>query len=64
MLHPERLRRIHKLLFFLWIVPGIPLSIYLRNSVTWVVVLSVYAIVAMHYLGWREEHKDPESEPD
>lgn len=52
----EHLRKLHKLLFFLWIVPGIPLSIYLKDSVAWVVFLSVYAVVMEHFIGWRQEH--------
>jgi fatty acid desaturase len=61
-LTPERLRKLNKLLFWLWVFPGIPVSILLRNSVAWVVVLSVYAIIVAHFIEWRQEHKDPDSE--
>jgi hypothetical protein len=61
----ERLRKIHKLLFIIWCVPGIPLSIVLRNSVAWVVFLSVYAVVMEHFIGWRQEHANsPETEDE
>lgn len=50
-----RLRVLNKWLFWLWLFPGIPVSIYLRNSVAWVVFLSVYAIIIAHLIEWRQE---------
>jgi hypothetical protein len=51
----QGMRRLNKWLFFIWIFPGIPVSIYLRNSIAWVVFLSVYAIVVAHLIEWRQE---------
>lgn len=51
----NRLRVVNKWLFWLWVFPGIPISIYLRNSVAWVVFLSVYAIIVAHLIEWRQE---------
>lgn len=51
----ERLRVMNKWLFWLWVCPGVPVSIYLRNSVAWVVFLSVYAIIVAHLIEWRAE---------
>ena len=51
----ERLRVMNKWLFWLWVCPGIPVSIYLRNSVAWVVFLSAYAIIIAHLIEWRQE---------
>jgi hypothetical protein len=51
----ERLRVMNKCLFWLWVFPGIPVSIYLRNSIAWVVFLSVYAIIIAHLIEWRQE---------
>jgi hypothetical protein len=51
----ERLRVMNKWLFWLWVCPGVPISIYLRNSVAWVVFLSVYAIIVAHLIEWRQE---------
>jgi len=51
----NRLRVLNKWLFWLWVFPGIPVSIYLRNSIAWVVFLSVYAIVVAHLIEWRQE---------
>lgn len=49
---PSTGRRIHFTLMVLWLCPGLPVSYWLRNSVPWVVALSVYAIVATHWAGW------------
>lgn len=38
-----------------WVVVGLPVSYYLRNSLTWIVVLSVYAIIVGHWSGWSAE---------
>jgi hypothetical protein len=51
----NRLRVMNKWLFFIWIFPGIPVSIYLRSSIGWVVFLSVYAIIIAHLIEWRQE---------
>lgn len=51
----NRLRVMNKWLFWLWVFPGIPISIYMRNSVAWVVFLSVYAIIVAHLIEWRQE---------
>lgn len=51
-------KRIHKWAFILWVIPGLPVSVYLRNSVTWVVVISIYTILMEHLLGWRQEQKE------
>lgn len=55
----ERLRLMNKVLFWVWVCPGIPISIYLRNSVAWVVFLSVYAIIIAHLIEWRQEAEAP-----
>jgi hypothetical protein len=51
----QRGRRIHLMLMLLWIVPGLPISYYLRQSVPWLVFLSVYAIIVGHASGWSAE---------
>jgi hypothetical protein len=63
-MHSETLRKLNKILFWLWVFPGLPVSIYLRNSITWVVFLSVYAIMVSHFIEWRNEHKDSPETPD
>lgn len=46
---PRTGRRIHLTLMALWIFPGLPVSYVLRESVPWLVFLSVYAIVVGHW---------------
>jgi VanZ family protein len=53
-------RRINFWLMVLWIFPGLPISFALRNSVPWIVFLSVYAIIATHNAGWRADVPDEE----
>ena len=48
-------RRIHLLLLILWTVVGIPVSLLLRNSIPWLVFLSVYAIIVGHASAWSAE---------
>lgn len=48
-------RRLHLGALVLWVVPGLPLSFWLRNSVPWLVFLSVYAIIVGHWSGWSAE---------
>jgi hypothetical protein len=46
-------RKLHKILFFYWVIPGLPISLYFRQSVTYLVVISVYTIAIEHLLGWN-----------
>ncbi len=48
-------RRFHFWLLVVWVVVGLPVSFVLRQSVPWVVFLSVYAIIATHWAGWSAE---------
>lgn len=55
------LDRVHLILLILWIVVGLPLSWVLKESIPWVVFLSVYAIIATHAAGlhrYSEEDSD------
>lgn len=51
----KAIRRFNFYAMLAWIVPGIPLSYVLRNSVPWLVFLSVYAIITTHMTGWRAD---------
>lgn len=42
-------------LMIMWIVPGLPISYLLRESVPWLVFISVYAIIVGHWSGWSAE---------
>jgi hypothetical protein len=45
--------QIHRTLTLLWIVPGLPISYVLRDSVPWVVFMSAYAIIGTHWAAWQ-----------
>lgn len=51
--------KIHRALKWLWIFPGIPVSIYLRESIAYLTFLSVYAVIASH---WAGEEAAPEDD--
>jgi hypothetical protein len=52
------------MLFFLWIVPGIPACIYavLTGNVVIILIvnvcMSIYTILMQHFLAWRYEDED------
>lgn len=52
---PRMGRRIHLILMGLWVIPGLPISWYLRESVPWLVFLSAYAIFVGHWSGLSAE---------
>jgi hypothetical protein len=52
---PQAGRRIHLALMALWVFPGLPVSYLLRESVPWLVFLSVYAIIVGHWSGFSAE---------
>lgn len=54
-MNASTLKKAHKWLFWLWVMPGLPISVYLRDSVAWVMVLSIYTILMEHLIGWRQE---------
>lgn len=52
---PTTGRRVHLAALFLWLVVGLPVSYALRQSIAWLVFLSVYAIIVGHWSGWSAE---------
>jgi hypothetical protein len=52
---PKLGRRVHLTFLFIWIFIGLPVSFILRESVPWLVFLSVYAIIVGHWSGWSAE---------
>lgn len=53
------LRRLHGALTIAWLLLTIPSMIWWRNSIAYLVFLSVYAVVASHWAAWqgaRAEH--------
>ena len=41
----------HRVLKWLWVFPGIPIALLLRDSVPFLVFLSIYAIIVGHWGG-------------
>lgn len=52
---PKTGRRVHLVAMVLWVVVGLPVSYVLRESIAWLVFLSVYAIFVGHMSGWSAE---------
>lgn len=49
---PQFMQRFHGWVTILWLL-AIPLSVYWRESVIWIVFLSHYAIVTGHWSSWQ-----------
>lgn len=49
--------KIHRVLKWLWVFPGIPISYFLKQSIAYLTFLSVYAIIASH---WAAEEAAPD----
>ncbi|MDP9351679.1 MAG: hypothetical protein M3P51_09095 [Chloroflexota bacterium] len=44
--------RIHLVLTIVWILLLIPTLLWWRDSVTWIVAMSLWANIASHFAGW------------
>jgi len=49
---PRSVKKIHGTLAIIWFVASFPIMIFLRESIVFLVFISVYAIVASHWAGW------------
>jgi hypothetical protein len=49
------MQKVHLGLLIAWVAVGLPLSWLLKDSVPWVVFMSVYTIIATHWTGWSAE---------
>lgn len=47
------LRRFHAAMTVLWLVLAAPSLIWWKNSILWVILLSVWANVASHFGAWQ-----------
>lgn len=52
---PNTARKIHLALLAAWLFIGVPVSLMWRESIAWVVFLSVYAVVVGHASAWSAE---------
>lgn len=46
-------RRVHAVLSVVWLVLSVPSMIWWRNSISYLVFVSVYAIVVSHWSAWQ-----------
>lgn len=60
---PATGRRVHLYLMVFWFVVGLPVSFVLRQSIAWLVFLSVYAIIVGHWSGYSAERPTEVVEP-
>jgi hypothetical protein len=47
------MRHIHAVATVAWLVLSVPSMLWWRNSIGYIVFLSVYAIVASHWAAWQ-----------
>jgi hypothetical protein len=61
-LKPARLRRLHAVLTVLWLAM-IPVSVFtnLKNSVPFLVFISLWALVGAHWAAWQAVRAEEES---
>lgn len=55
------MRRMNLALFFVWIVLIIPTVVFWRNSILWIALMSVYAIVVSHWGGYQASRAEAEA---
>lgn len=48
----ERMERIHGVLLLIWVALIPPTILWWKNSIVYLVFISVYTIVATHAIGW------------
>lgn len=46
-------RRFHLVMTFVWIGLLVPSLLFWKNSITWVVLMSVYACFTGHFAAWQ-----------
>lgn len=50
---PERLRTFHLIMTVFWTLMIVPSILWWKDSVLWVIVLSVWANLASHFAAWQ-----------
>lgn len=49
----RHLRRFHAVMTVLWLVLAVPSVLWWKDSILWVIILSVWANVASHFSAWQ-----------
>jgi hypothetical protein len=68
MIHPSNipvryLRRFHAAMTLAWLVLAVPSLLWWKTSITWVIILSVWANFAAHFAGWQGARAEDAAEP-
>ncbi|EFE94177.1 MULTISPECIES: hypothetical protein [Serratia] len=61
-LTPAVIKKAHLAMSFLWIILAIPSVIWWKNSVLWVIIISIYANVVGHLAGYTAARADEAAE--
>lgn len=59
---PTLIKKMHLVTAGLWIVLAIPSVIWWRNSVLWIIIISIYANVVGHLSGYTAARADEAAE--
>jgi hypothetical protein len=58
------LRRFHAGMTMVWLVLAVPSVLWWKDSILWVIVLSVWANVASHFGAWQGARAEDAAGPD
>lgn len=58
------LRRFHAVMTVVWLLLAIPSLLWWKESILWVIVLSVWANVASHFGAWQGARAEDAATPD
>ncbi|WP_273855239.1 hypothetical protein [Serratia liquefaciens] len=59
---PRFIRKAHLSMSFLWLILAIPSVIWWKDSVLWVIVISIYANIVGHLSGYTAARADEAAE--
>lgn len=61
-LTPALIKRCHLVAAVMWVILAIPSLIWWKNSVLWVILISIYANIVGHLSGYSAARADQEAE--
>ncbi|MEL4016088.1 hypothetical protein [Dryocola clanedunensis] len=59
---PKLIKKMHLGAAFLWVILAIPSVIWWKNSVLWVIIISIYANIVGHLSGYTAARADEAAE--
>lgn len=60
----RHLRAFHAWMTVLWLILAVPSLLWWKNSILWVILLSVWANVASHFGAWQSARAEDAASPD